>query len=302
MKEQRKTEIKVGVTVIIGIIIFLWIFGWAKNISVRSSENFVKIKFKNVSGLEIGDPVTIKGLRKGYVNDIKIMNNELIVEAAIDKDVLLYEDAKFSIVMLDLMGGKKIDIEPGISKNPIDSKNILQGEFQADIPSVMALLGTVQDDLVFALKDIRIFLSSIKEVIGDENFVTDLKETLMSIKETTTQINSLINQNKYEISQLTENTIKLTENTNNLIVENKESIKELLNNFNSLSNETKDLVQKLNLFTDEIKKSENNFGKILYDEELIGNLKNSVKQLDTLTKLLIEQLNSKGIKVDAHIF
>ncbi|MCS7053268.1 MAG: MlaD family protein [Ignavibacterium sp.] len=302
MKEQRKTEIKVGVTVIIGIIIFLWIFGWAKNISVRSSENFVKIKFKNVSGLEIGDPVTIKGLRKGYVNDIKIINNELIVEAAIDKDVLLYEDAKFSIVMLDLMGGKKIDIEPGISKIPIDSKNIYQGEFQADIPSVMALLGTVQDDLVFALKDIRIFLSSIKEVIGDDNFVNDLKKTLKNINETTTQINSLINQNKSEISQLTENTIKLTENTNNLIVENKESFKELLNNFKSLSNETKDLVQKLNSFTDEIKKSENNFGKILYDEELIGNLKNSIKQLDNLTKLLIEQLNSKGIKVDAHIF
>ena len=44
MKEQRKTEIKVGLTVIFGILIFLWIFGWAKNLSIRSSENFLKIK------------------------------------------------------------------------------------------------------------------------------------------------------------------------------------------------------------------------------------------------------------------
>lgn len=302
MKEQRKAEIKVGLTVIIGIIIFLWIFGWAKNLSIRSSENFLKIKFKNISGLEVGDPVTINGFRKGYVNDIIIINNELIVEAAIDNDVKLKEDARFFIVMLDLMGGKKIEIDPGYSTNEIDFNKIYSGVFQSDIPSVMALLGSVQDDLITVLKDVKTALSSINKMISDDGFVNDLKLLVNNVNDLTIQMNNLILENKSELKKLTQNTIELTENTNNLIEDNKDSIKELIDNFNVLSKQTKDLVEKINSFTDEVNKRENNFGKILYDDELLVNLKSSVKHLETLTKILVEQLNAEGIKVDANIF
>lgn len=302
MKEQRKTEIKVGLTVIIGIMIFLWIFGWAKNLSIRSSENFIKIKFKNVSGLEIGDPVTINGFRKGYVNDIVIRNNDLIVEAAIDNDVKIKDDARFSIVMLDLMGGKKIDVDPGISENEIDFNKIHFGEFQSDIPSVMALLGSVQDDLVNVLKDVKSVLSSLNKMVSDESFTKELKNLVNNVNDLSNQMNKLIAENRTDINRLTQNAVELTENTNNLIKDNKESVGELINNFNVLSKETKDLVEKINSFTDEINKRENNLGKILYDDELLSNLKSSIKQLETLTKILVEQLNTKGIKVDANIF
>jgi phospholipid/cholesterol/gamma-HCH transport system substrate-binding protein len=302
MKEQRKTEIKVGITVIIGLIIFLWIFSWAKNLSIHSSENFLKIKFENVSGLEIGDPVTVNGLRKGYVNNITIKKQELIVEAAISKDVFLSEDAKFSIVMLDLMGGKKIDISPGVSQAPIDFEKIHQGVFQADIPSVMALLGTVQDDLVASLRDIRVTLTSLNKVMADDNFVDDIKKLVSNVNDLTNEVNTLVKQNKSEITQLTENAIQLTENTNNLILDNKDSIKNLINNLNTLSEEVRQLVSKANSFAGEIERRENNLGKILYDEELLSNLKKTLNQLESLTKVLNEQINSKGIKVDANIF
>lgn len=302
MKEQRKTEIKVGLTVIIGIILFLWIFGWAKNLSIRSSENFLKIKFKNVSGLEIGDPVTINGFRKGYVNDIVIKNNDLIVELAIDNDVKIKEDAKFSIVMLDLMGGKKIDIEPGFSENEIDFSKIQSGVFQSDIPSVMALLGSVQDDLVTVLKDVKTVLSSLNKMVSDENFIKEIRLLVNNVNDLSNQMNKVISENRADINKFSKNAVELTENTNNLIKENRETVIELINNFNVLSKETKDLVQKINSFTDEINRRENNLGKILYDDELLGNLKSSIKQLETLTRILVDQLNSKGIKVDANIF
>ncbi len=302
MKEQRKTEIKVGITVLIGLILFLWIFGWAKNLSIRSSENFIKIRFKNVSGLEIGDPVTINGFRKGYVNDIIIKNNDLIVEAAIDNDVKIKEDAKYSIVMLDLMGGKKIDIEPGFSENEIDFNKIQNGVFQSDIPSVMALLGSVQDDLVTVLKDVKAVLSQLNKVVSDDSFVKELRQLVNNINNLSNQMNVVISENRADINKLAKTATELTENTNNLILDNKESVEELINNFNVLSKETKDLLQKINSFTDETNKRENNLGKILYDDELLNNLKSSIKQLEALTKILVEQLNSKGIKVDAYIF
>ena len=74
MKDQRKTEIKVGITVLLGLIIFLWVLGWAKNWTVNSQRKEIIVEFSSVAGLEVGDPVTINGVRKGYDTAIRKPN------------------------------------------------------------------------------------------------------------------------------------------------------------------------------------------------------------------------------------
>ena len=49
MKDEKKTEIRVGLTVLFGILLFIWIFGWAKNISLKSTEQDINIRFDNVA-------------------------------------------------------------------------------------------------------------------------------------------------------------------------------------------------------------------------------------------------------------
>ena len=127
MKDQRKTEIRVGVTVVLGLLIFIWILGWAKNFSLTPSENYLFVKFNNASGLEIGDDVTVNGVRKGNVEDIKVDDQNVIVKISLDNDVQLKQDAKFGISMLDLMGGKKVEIEPGSSQDKLDPNKVQQG-------------------------------------------------------------------------------------------------------------------------------------------------------------------------------
>lgn len=302
MKDQRKTEIKVGLTVLIAILIFLWIFSWAKNISIRSSENLIKVSFRNVAGLEIGDPVTVNGFRKGYVNDMKVHPNEVIVEIALDNDITLKEDAKFSISMLDLMGGKKVEIYPGESSVVLNLKEIHHGEFLADIPAVMSLLGSVQDDFVTVLKDVKITLSSMNNYLTDENLSNDIKQSLKNLNEISYEMNELIKQNRENIKLLTTNALKLTENTNELILKNESKLNELLKNLNDVVSKSNVLLKDVNQLTNETLQRQNNLGKILYDEEMMNDIKSSLKQVKELTSILIEQLKGKGINVDANIF
>ena len=65
MKEQKKTEIKVGITVLVGLFVLLWVLGWAKNFSFDSNEKRVSVEFETVAGLNVGDQVSIKGIKKG---------------------------------------------------------------------------------------------------------------------------------------------------------------------------------------------------------------------------------------------
>jgi phospholipid/cholesterol/gamma-HCH transport system substrate-binding protein len=302
MKDERKTEIRVGLTVLVGILVFIWILGWAKNFSLKSNEQLIKVRFTNVSGLEIGDQVTVNGLRKGYVKEMSVEPNNVVVALSIDNDIALKEDASFAISMLDLMGGKKIEVFPGTSSVEYNTNKIGTGTFYADIPSVMSLFGSVQDDLVSILKDVKVSLHSLNKYITDEKMNNDVKISLSNLSLLTEKLNVMLSENRNDLRALTKNAVELTETSNKLLSNNKENIDQLFVGLKNVFQKSDTLLTDLNNLTKETKNQQNNIGKFLYDEDLINNLKKTLTQVNEVTAILIEQLKNDGINVDANIF
>jgi len=302
MKDQKKTEIRVGITVLLGVIILLWILGWAKNFSITPTENTVKVQFSNTAGLEIGDAVTVNGVRKGFVEDLAIKGENVVVTLKIDNNVVLKEDAGFAVSMLDLMGGKKVEISPGSSGKLLDYSQVQAGTFYADIPYVMSMVGTFQEDISSTISDLKITLTSLNNYLGDKKLNDDIKSSMSNLSEVTRKLNILIDENRDNLKKLTANTAELTEETKKFINENKESLNTSVKGLQSVLSNTDSLLAKLNIFTDELKNRQNNLGKIIYDEKIYDDLSQSLKQLNELTKIMIEQLKDDGLKVDADIF
>jgi phospholipid/cholesterol/gamma-HCH transport system substrate-binding protein len=280
----------------------VWVFGWAKNLTVGSERKEISVKFSSVAGLEIGDPVTINGVRKGYVEDISLSGNEVVTLLNFDKDARLKEDAKFSVMMLDLMGGKKIEVNPGISISEIDYKKVQVGEFLGDIASAMAMLGTVQNDLVDVIKEVKVTLSSVNKTLTDQQFNNDLKTSVGNLVELTENLNSLLKANSGEINKLLKTGNDLAQNVNDFIKTNRDSISQTLSAVQDVLKESKTMLVKVNSLIDQTNKSENNLGKILNDPELLKDIKESISHVKELTRTLVEQLKAKGIEVNAHIF
>lgn len=302
MRDQRKTEIRVGITVLVGILVFIWILGWAKNFSLKSNEQIVKVKFTNVSGLEIGDQVTVNGMRKGFVKEMIVQPNDVLVVLSIENDVQLKSDATFAISMLDLMGGKKVEVFPGTSDTAFNNNKISNGVFYADIPSVMSLFGSVQDDLVTVLKDVKISLHSMNNYLTDEKLNSDVKKSLTNLSALTDKLNLMLTENRNDIRSLTKNAVELTETSNKLLSDNQENINRLFIDLKKVTEKSDTLISNLNNLTTETLNQNNNVGKLLYDENLIGDLKKTLKQINELTSILVDQLKNDGINVDANIF
>ncbi len=302
MNRNRKTEIKVGITVAIGIILFLWIFGWAKNYRINSDRKIIKIEFNSVAGLEKGDAVTINGVRKGYVDDIRNADNSVIVTVNLDNDVKIKEDATFSILMLDLMGGKKIEINPGNSNNGLDYGKLQKGIFLGDISTAMAMLSSVQNDLVDVIKEVKISLTNLNSVFSKKEFFQNIESSVKNLSELSKELSLLINKQKSEIEKLIENGNKMADNFNTVITENRENIKTTLKSSSEALTELKKLIEKANKLSDETVAQKNNLGKILYDENIVNDLKSSLNKLNKLSEILIKQLQNEGINVDANIF
>ncbi|KAF0141190.1 MAG: organic solvents resistance ABC transporter periplasmic protein [Stygiobacter sp.] len=302
MKDQRKTEIKVGITVVLGILIFVWVFGWAKNLTVGSERKEISVKFSSVAGLEIGDPVTINGVRKGYVDDILIKGNEVVTVLNLEKEVNLKTDATFSVMMLDLMGGKKIEVNPGSASEEIDYIKMQNGDFLGDIASAMAMLGTVQNDLVDVIKEVKVTLSSVNKTLTDQQFNNDLKTSVSNLVVLTENLNSLLKANSGEINKLLKSGNELAQNVNDFIKTNRDSISQTLSAVQDVLKESKTMLVKVNSLIDQTNKSENNLGKILNDPKFLEDIKESISHVKDLTRILVEQLKAKGIEVNAHIF
>jgi len=302
MRNPRATEIKVGITVLLGLIVFLWVLGWAKNFTLSSSDNLVKVIFSNVSGLEIGNNVTVNGVRKGHVKDFVIQGSNVIVTLSINSEVDMRKDAKFSLESTDLMGGRKIEVNPGTSDQDIDLSELQQGTYISDIAGMISLFSDIQDKIGIIANESVKTLKGINSLLDDENFIVGIKTSVANLNNLTAKLDKVLTENQENIKEITENTKSITSDTKVFIQQNKENIAQSLNNLNIVLTKSDSLITSLNYLAQQTATGGNNLGKILYDDSLYYDLTNSIKTLKELSTIILEQLNSDGFKVDASIF
>ncbi len=91
---------------------------------------------------------------------------------------------------------EKIEVFPGTSSQVYNSSKISEGTFYADVPSVMSLFGSVQDDLVTVLKDVKISLHSLNKYLTDEKLNADVKKSLSNLSLLTDKLNVMLSENR----------------------------------------------------------------------------------------------------------
>jgi phospholipid/cholesterol/gamma-HCH transport system substrate-binding protein len=302
MKNQRATEIKVGITVLLGLIVFIWILGWTKNFTFSSSDNHVLVKFNNISGLETGNNVTVNGVKKGHVSDYNIQGASVIVTLNVDSDVKLKKDASFFLESTDLMGGRKIEIFPGNLEEPLNLDSVHQGTYVTDIAGVIALFGDLQDKISIIANETVNTLQSLNSFLDDKAFMQEVRNSVINLNRVTVKLEQVLTENQQNIQEITENTKEISAGTKIFLQENKNNFEGTLSNLNNAVIKSDSLITALNFLTKQTIIGENNLGKILYNDSLYNNIVESMQSIKQLTKILNHQLEADGIKVDASIF
>jgi len=302
MKDQRKTNIKVGVTVLVSLIIVVWIIGWAKNISLNDNYKKIRISFNSVSGLNKNDIVTVSGVKKGFVENISLDGNRSIVTALLEEDVTIYQGSKYFVMMLDLMGGKKIEIIPAAEGELINYDEIQIGEFSGDVSTAMAFVGTLQTDVKILFDKLNVTLDNLNNSILQKSFADKANDMISNANNLLVELNYTLKENQQGLKSLIESSNSALSNANDFFDHNENKIDSLLSNMNVTIQKSKQILSRVDLVMTETAEQKNNLGKLMYDEKLVGDLKESLNSVKELTKILVDQLKSKGIKVDAYIF
>ncbi|NND62957.1 MAG: MCE family protein [Flavobacteriaceae bacterium] len=284
MKLSR--QVKTGILVIAGILLFIFGYNFLKNSSFFQEGRVFYVKYNNVAGLGISAPVTINGFQVGKVESIDFIDNNggLLVKFSVEKD---FEFSKNSIVQIyssGFIGGNNLGIIPKYDPNNIAvSKDTLKGEIQRGmIDGILDKFGPLESGLKSTIARLDTVLGNVNEVMDEEtkqnlkSSIANFNATMSSFNRASRDMSSLLNNNKEKLNNTFDNLDTTAENFARL----SDSLAEI-----ELGQMTKDLQSVLTKFDAIVSSLENgdgSVGKLLKDEKLYDNLAGASKQLEQL--------------------
>jgi len=122
----RKTEISVGIFMMVGIACLVYLSINLGNIDLFGSDSYcINAKFRSIEGLEVAAAVEIAGVPVGKVKKISLEDNEALVVMEIKKGTKITDDTIASIRTKGIIGDKFVKLSPGGSDDLLTDKGSL---------------------------------------------------------------------------------------------------------------------------------------------------------------------------------
>jgi len=122
----RKTEISVGIFMMVGIACLVYLSVNLGNVNLFGSDSFmINARFGSIEGLEVAASVEIAGVPVGKVKRITLEDNEALVQMEIKKGTKISDDTIASIRTKGVIGDKFVKLSPGGSDDMLGDKDSL---------------------------------------------------------------------------------------------------------------------------------------------------------------------------------
>ena len=191
MAFREELEVKVGIFVLVGVIILSIIVFSIGDIKVLKRGYTIKLRFNDISGLEVGAPVNLLGVEIGEVKSIDFIYNERLKKMQIElllwikEGTKIGEDTTAKVKRLGLMGEKYVGLTPGDPEvRFLEKGNILYGQDPISIEDVT-------EEIYLASNEIKKAVFYINDILGDKKVRNNFRQTLRNIKEASENLNEL---------------------------------------------------------------------------------------------------------------
>jgi phospholipid/cholesterol/gamma-HCH transport system substrate-binding protein len=154
-------------------------------------------EYDNVQGLTPASYVQLKGFTVGTVKTIQLSvehPDKVLVIMSVDKKLMIPDDSKASIVSLDLLGTKAVNLVLGTSAKSIEENQLIQGDITAGtIESLGASATPAIDSAKITIASLNKTIQNINKIL-DVNTQNNLKSTLSDMSKTMKDFSEFANQ------------------------------------------------------------------------------------------------------------
>lgn len=295
----RAEKIRLGIFLGVTLIILVGTIGTLVGIKIFSPKDVYYAPFTvSVSGLEIGAPVKLSGVRVGMVEDIYIEPEDItkvMVVLSLREGTPVKEDMAATMEIQGITGLKFIDLKGG----SIDSPLLSPGSELKTAGGIVEELTGKATDIAYKIELLINNLMKITDASNQERLVSILETTdslLKNADETLTENRESINHSLANLARVSENLLLTSDKFNEIIDDNHPKLNKTFRNIQLMTEELRtnllismeELRANLNFTIDEFR---TNMGKVI-DVERIGQ---TLINLDETLILAKEQIGDKGI-------
>ncbi len=284
MKLSR--EIKTGIIVIGGILLFIMGFSFLKATPIFNKSKTFYTVYNHVGGLQPGTQVSINGFNVGNVNKITFKNGSgnLLVTFSVDSDFEFSKNSTAELYDTGIIGGKGIQINPVFDGAPMaQSGDTLSSNIKPGLTDLLQQkLAPLQSKIEGAVSNADSLLINFNDVLDEETksslreSIQGLNATVQSFQSSAATLNTLLADNKNKLDSSITNINTIT--TNFSVLSDSIAQVGLANTVRSLES----TIGNLDKMLAKIESGEGTLGKLVNNEELYNNLSEASKELDLL--------------------
>lgn len=280
-------EIKTGVLVLTGIILFIIGFSYLKSNDVFIKDRVFYAVYEDVEGVSKGTPVTISGFNVGSVQDIKFFNNssKLLLKFRVENDFNFSNQSTAQIYETGLIGGKALAVIPKYGNEIAKSGDTLNSSIAPGLTELvndkLSPLQEKIESMVVSADSVLISLNSVLNTQAKDQIqstITNFSSTVTDLKNSAGTLDEMISMNKNKINNIITNVNKSSN-----------ELSDLSNSFSDLTVIIENLLESSNSIeniVNEISSGNGSLGNLIYDDNLIKSLNAASSNIN----LLIEDL------------
>ena len=280
-------EIKTGVLVLTGIILFIIGFSYLKSNDVFIKDRVFYAVYEDVEGVSKGTPVTISGFNVGSVQDIKFFNNssKLLLKFRVENDFNFSNQSIAQIYETGLIGGKALAVIPKYGNEIAKSGDTLNSSIAPGLTELvndkLSPLQEKIESMVVSADSVLISLNSVLNTQAKDQIqstITNFSSTVTDLKNSAGTLDEMISMNKNKINNIITNVNKSSNELSDLS-NSFSDLTVIIENLSESSNSIENIVN-------EISSGNGSLGNLIYDDNLIKSLNAASSNIN----LLIEDL------------
>lgn len=284
MKLSR--EVKTGIIVLGGILLFILGFSYLKSSSIFDDTKTFHVVYDHVGGLQTGTVVSINGFGVGKVTNIRFKDRsgKLLITFSVDSKFEFSKNSPAELFDTGIIGGKGIQIQPVFDNSPMASSgDTLIGTIKPGLTAlVQEKLTPLQMKVEGALSNADSLLVNVNDILDEptkdklQRSIAGLNQLVYTFQQSANSLNELIANNQQKLDSSINNVNTITQNFSEISSSLKEAnIEESMRKFGETVNSLNSLLAK-------IESGEGSLGKMANNEELYDNLSNASRELDLL--------------------
>ena len=224
----------------------------------------------------------------GKVRNIQLrqdLHNQVVVELAINSEIILGDSTIAELSNADLLGSKAIVLKIGPIDTPLAANDTLKALMDRGLAEYLDNVQPITDNLNVTIRRINEIL------LGLQGSGEKITSTISELEITLKGINELLNENKEGFALVIHSTNEVLTNVNNKIKDLDPIFKKAEDVLDSLSNldlsgtlvEVQDLMKALKSTISAINQGQGTMGQLIVNDSLYNNLNQLLFDLDKLT-------------------